>query len=69
MYYLHSTYRRSRVYRVAKWYHISKLETNSLSFFYGSFVLEYAGLSNQRDFFLHGSLVLRICPTNSVEYA
>ena len=41
-----------------------------LSFFLcSSFVLEYADSSNQRDFFLRGSLVLRICPIKSVEYA
>ena len=34
-----------------------------------SFVLEYAGSSNQRDFFFQGSLVLRIHPIKSVEYA
>ena len=43
--------------------HISKLETNNLSFFLmvHYFVLENAGSSNQRDFFLQNSLVLRIC--------
>ena len=53
-------------------HHIIKLETNSLSFFHlprGSFVLEYAGLSNQRDYFLHGTLTLRTCLIQSLEYA
>ena len=35
----------------------------------GLFVLEYAELSNQRDSFFHGSLVLRICAIKSVKYA
>ena len=33
--------------------------------FHGSFVLEYADSFNQRDFVLHGSLVLQICPIKS----
>ena len=38
-------------------------------FLHGSFVLKYTDSSNQRDSFLYGSLVLRICPIKSVEYA
>ena len=48
----------------------SRQETDNWSLFlHGSFVLEYADSSNQRDFFLYGLLVLRICPIKSVEYA
>ena len=35
-------------------------------FLHGFFVLKYADSSNRRGFFLHGSLVLRICPIESV---
>ena len=49
---------------------ISRLETDSFVFFSSQFIfLEYADSSNQRDFFLLGSLALRICPIKSVEYA
>ena len=41
-----------------------------LSFYlHGSFVLKYSDSFNQSNFFLHGSLVPRICPIKSVEYA
>ena len=33
-----------------------------LFFLHGSFALKYADSSNQRDFLLHSSLVLQICP-------
>ena len=39
------------------------------SFVHGSFVLDYADSSDERDFFLHGLLILGICPIKSVEYA
>ena len=49
---------------------INRLETDSFVFFSSRFsFLDYAGSSNQRDFFLLGSLALRICPIKSVEYA
>ena len=50
---------------------ISRLETVSFVLFFSSLFifLEYADSSNQRDFFLLGSLALRICPIKSVEYA
>ena len=38
-------------------------------FLHGLVVLKYADSSDQHDFFLCGSLALRICPIKSVEYA
>ena len=40
-----------------------------LSFRFPVHFFSKADLSNQRDFFLHGSLILRIRPIKSVEYA
>ena len=49
---------------------ISRLKTDSFDFFFhGLFALEYADSSNQCDFFLYDSLVLRLCPIKSVKYA
>ena len=49
---------------------ISRLETDCFALFSVRFIfLEYSDLSNQRNFFLHGSLALRICPIKSIEYA
>ena len=47
---------------------ISRLESDSfVSFLYGWISYKNADSSNQRDFFLHGSLVLRICLIKSVK--
>ena len=52
------------------WTFTGRLETDRFVYFlHSAFVLEYADSSNQRDIFLHGSFVLRICPVKSVEYA
>ena len=46
-----------------------KIDSFVFFFIHGSFVLEYVDLSNQRDFFCLGSLVLETCAIKSVENA
>ena len=67
IYYLHSSYRLSRAYRVAKWHHINKLETNILCFFLWFICSRICRFVQSAWLFLHGSLVLWICPIKSVE--